>query len=114
MPDPHATVCPDGNTRCDGTDLLHGAWCARGELPGPANPPECDYCGDDFLNPLRGYKNGCEKHDPFLRRRRDADLIDNSYAIARAVIRRGKGMDVETALLSLDHLYAAAKKGLWP
>lgn len=19
--------CPDGNDRCDGTDLLHGEWC---------------------------------------------------------------------------------------
>jgi hypothetical protein len=23
--------CPDGNTACDGSILLHGEWCKRGE-----------------------------------------------------------------------------------
>lgn len=78
--------------------------------PGPPALPTCDYCGDDFLNPMRGYRRGCEKHDPYLRERQRQETLRKHYAIARAVIRRSHAEDVETALLALDDIYAEATK----
>lgn len=77
-------------------------------IPGPAPLPTCDYCGDDFLDLMRGYKPGCLRHDPFVSERNRRERLKEHYAIARAVIRRSRGADVEMALIALDDLYTEA------
>lgn len=79
-------------------------------IPGPHALPTCDFCGDDFLNPMRGYRHGCEKHDPAIRERQRRETLLKHYQIARSVIRRSHGQDVETALLALDDIYAEATR----
>lgn len=77
---------------------------------GPPALPVCDYCGDDFLNPMRGYKHGCPKHDPYQRRLRERELLASDYSVVRAIVRASNAANVEIALVALDRLHGLAKK----
>jgi hypothetical protein len=80
--------------------------------PGPAALPRCDYCGDTFLDPKRGYKHGCPKHDPYLRQRRERELLASDYSVVRAVVRASHASNVEIALIALDRLHSLAKEAV--
>lgn len=79
---------------------------------GPPPLPECDYCGDDFLNPKRGYKHGCPKHDPFEQRRANLAALTSDYSVVRGVVRASRAANVEIALVALDRMHALAKEAL--
>lgn len=76
------------------------------ESSGPPALPTCDYCGDDFLIPSRGYKHGCPKHDPWQRRIRERELLASDYSVVRA----SRAENVEIALIALDRLHDLAEK----
>jgi len=77
---------------------------------GPPALPECDFCGNAFLDPKRGYKHGCPKHDPYQRRLRERELLSSDYRVIRAIVRASHAENVEIALIALDRLHALAKE----
>lgn len=79
-------------------------------VPGPHALPTCDYCGDTFLDPKRGYKRGCPKHDPYQVRLRKRELLLSNYGVVRNIVRASHAANVEIALVALDELYALAKE----
>lgn len=94
------------NCACDSCESRNAAYVAP---PGPAALPTCDYCGDDFLVPRRGYKHGCPKHDPAVKRRAKLELLESDYGVVRAIIRHSQAANVEIALIALDRMHDAAK-----